>query len=120
MDLFFVVGTDAFLEITTWKDHRSLFDHAHFVLVERPGIPPETLEPFLDSLNLGLERTGPDTYRIPASGTRLIRKSGTAMDISSTRIREAVAARRSVRFLVPEAVETYILGKGLYQSHGES
>ncbi len=120
LDLYFVLGADAFLDIATWKDHRSLFDYAHFVLMERPGVPQDRLERFLESPDLGLERIGPDTYRMPDSGHRLIRRKGTAMDISSSRIRKAVAGGRSVRFLVPRAVETYILEKGLYRFDGES
>ena len=39
----------------------------------------------------------------------------TAMDISSTRIREMMRHRQAIDFLVPEAVRTYIEAKGLYQ-----
>jgi len=120
LDLYFVLGADAFLDIPTWKEYRSLFRYAHFVIMERPGISRQALDDFLGSLDLGLEKAGPDRYRVRESGMQLIRREGTAMDISSSNIRKAVAAGRSVRFLVPEAVETYILKKGLYSSHGES
>jgi len=36
------------------------------------------------------------------------------MDISASRIRETVAMRKSIRFLVPEAVRKYIEKEGLY------
>jgi nicotinate-nucleotide adenylyltransferase len=39
----------------------------------------------------------------------------TALDISSSRIRERVRTGRSIRFLVPDAVQTYIQTRGLYR-----
>lgn len=117
LELYFVIGADAFLEIRTWKDYRRLFDHAHFVLFDRPGVAAESLEAFLDSLDLDLERTGPNAYRVSRSGNRLIRLQGTFMGISSTQVRQAVAANRSIRFLVPLEVERHILEEGLYRPH---
>jgi nicotinate-nucleotide adenylyltransferase len=39
----------------------------------------------------------------------------TALDISAAAIRARVAARRSIRFLVPSAVEAYIEAHHLYR-----
>ncbi|MBW1936644.1 MAG: nicotinate (nicotinamide) nucleotide adenylyltransferase, partial [Deltaproteobacteria bacterium] len=33
LKLFFIIGMDAFVEIETWKDYKSLFDYADFVVV---------------------------------------------------------------------------------------
>jgi len=38
-----------------------------------------------------------------------------AGDIAAAAIRAHVAARRSIRFLVPPAVEAYIIERGLYR-----
>jgi nicotinate-nucleotide adenylyltransferase len=35
--LIFVLGTDMFQEIETWKEYRKLFELAHFAIVHRPG-----------------------------------------------------------------------------------
>ncbi len=120
LELYFVLGTDAFLEIGTWKDHRSLFDYAHFVLIDRPGVSPGALEPFMDDLGIGAVREAPGLFRVGASGNRLIRRQGTFMGVSSTQVRDTKALGKSIRFLVPDGVERYITEKGLYLSHGES
>ena len=39
----------------------------------------------------------------------------TRLQISATRIREIIAAGRSIRYLVPDAVMTYIRQQGLYR-----
>ena len=38
-DLLFIVGTDMYQEIETWKNYRRLFELAHLVIVNRPGFP---------------------------------------------------------------------------------
>lgn len=119
LELFFILGTDAFLEIHTWKEYRSLFDLAHFVLVERPGFGAGALESYLDSLGMAWSGMASGDYLLSSSGNHLIRRTVTGLDISSTRIRETAAAGRSVRFLVPESVEAYLMEEGLYDAHGE-
>jgi nicotinate-nucleotide adenylyltransferase len=38
-ELLFIVGTDMYQEIETWKNFRRLFELAHLVIVNRPGFP---------------------------------------------------------------------------------
>ena len=38
VDLFFILGLDAFLEISTWKDYRQLFGLCHFIVLDRQGV----------------------------------------------------------------------------------
>lgn len=117
LELFFILGMDAFLEIELWKEHRRLFDYANFVVIKRPGFSSDLFDRFVVSLGLSLEREGDSlNYRAP-SGNRLIYQEATLMDISSTAIRERVAKGKSIRFLVPEGVRTYVLEKGLYRTH---
>lgn len=119
LDLFFIIGMDAFQEIETWKDYKKLFDYTHFVVIKRPGFPFQELEAFVLSLGVGFKRKGKDTFITP-SGNILFYKEVTLLGMSSTGIREMVAGGRSIRFLVPESVRSYIMEKGLYRIRGNA
>jgi nicotinate-nucleotide adenylyltransferase len=46
-ELLFIIGTDMYQEIETWKNFRRLFELAHLVIVNRPGFPfREDVAPF--------------------------------------------------------------------------
>ena len=36
-ELFFLIGADAFAQITTWRDYPRILDSAHFAVISRPG-----------------------------------------------------------------------------------
>src|SRR5882672_3162683 len=38
-ELLFIIGTDMFQEIESWRNYRRLFELAHMVIVNRPGFP---------------------------------------------------------------------------------
>ncbi len=117
LDLHFVLGMDAFLEIETWKDYRSLFHYAHFVVIQRPGFPSDILESFLPTLGVAFAKKNGENRFVAPSGYEVMCMEATLMDISSTKIREKVTAGKSIRFLVPEAVKTYIENNHLYRSY---
>lgn len=120
-ELFFIVGTDAFLEIDTWKDYRHLFDYAHFVIIQRAGFEEdqEDVQAFLSQKGLHAEPTNQPGVFLTPSENRLIFLSTTLLDISSTRIRRLVSRGESIRFLVPDSVRRYIEEEGLYRNHGK-
>jgi len=116
VDIFFILGMDAFLEITTWKEYEHLFDYAHFIIINRPGFETVTLREAVSRLGMGTQQaaTGAEFFTAPSGKTvRLV--NTTLMDISSTRIREMARNKRSIRFLVPESVGIYIAKNGLYR-----
>ncbi|HSR13175.1 MAG TPA: nicotinate-nucleotide adenylyltransferase [Thermodesulfobacteriota bacterium] len=116
-ELFFIVGLDAFLEIDTWKEYRALFSLCHFVVMTRPGF-----EKIFSSEHLPVELANEFCYddRRKAfrhrSGFHVYPREITALDISSTRIRENLRDGRSVRYLVPDRVEEFIRAHGLYRT----
>lgn len=115
LELFFIIGMDAFLEIKSWKRYSDLFQETNFLVIKRPGFSDKGLESLLLSMDLGFRPAGKeDFYELPSSGHSVIYKELTLFSISSTRIRELVALGRSIRFLAPEPVRSYIKEKGLY------
>lgn len=118
--LYFILGSDAFEEIETWKEYSTLFTLCDFIVMVRPGLE---LHSFTSRLPTSLRdqfRPGGDRGQwVHSSGHFLFFKEITFLDISSTKIRENIAQGRSVRYLLPPEVESYIKECGLYQKIGE-
>lgn len=111
-ELYFIVGLDAFLDITTWKEYPALFELANMVVINRPGYSWGKLRPLLKR-DLGFTSKGEGTFE-HSSGHSVHLQQTTLFDVSSTRIRELAREGRSIRFLVPGAVEDYIRRHHLY------
>ena len=97
IELFFITGADAILEIFHWKDPDEVLSMAHFIAATRPGY------------DLGrFEREAPTAH--PNISVMDI----PALSISSSDIRTRVRTGKPVRYLVPEGVHTYIRKFHLY------
>ncbi|OIP14055.1 MAG: nicotinic acid mononucleotide adenylyltransferase [Betaproteobacteria bacterium CG2_30_59_46] len=113
------MGADAFLGLATWHRWRELFDLAHLVVAQRPGVAGITRAAatlpaeLLDELDRRLVNE-PEAMRDAPSGAILVHPV-TALDISATQIRRELAAGRSPRYLLPDAVLDYIRTNGLYK-----
>ena len=118
--IYFVVGSDAFLDIHSWKDYEKLFDYAHFVLIPRPGNDIETLRDFILGLGASPNSPGGNDVFTVSSGNQIIIYQSTLLAISATNIRRLAGSGRSIAFLVPESVRDYICEKELYRVHGKS
>ena len=115
--LFFIVGTDAFREIYTWKDYPVFFSACNFIVMNRPGTPdvqPQQIIP--QDIRNKFTYRGAERGFVHSSGCRIYWYSVTPFDISSTVIRKQIGRGRTIRYLVPPAVERYIDDQRLYQS----
>lgn len=109
--LCLLLGMDAFAGLASWHRWRELLELAHIGVAQRPGSrAPLEGEP----ARLLKER------RAPAGGLQEARAGSIfvfevpALDISASRIRQLLAAGRSVRYLVPEATLDIILEDRIY------
>lgn len=92
-ELFFLLGADQFREFHTWRDPAEIARLARPVVLSRGG--REDVGAVID---------------LPYQTLAVTR-----IDVSATEVRERVAARAPIRYLVPAGVEEIIQREGLYQ-----
>jgi len=102
VDIYFIMGADAVAELLTWHEPERLLHLCHVVAATRPGYDPASVEMSVRMVE----------ERFHAKIT-LLHTPGTA--ISSHEIRARVRAGKSLRYLVPPAVEEYVHNHGLYR-----
>lgn len=115
--LALLLGADAFLELATWHHWHELFTLAHIVVAHRPGFPVDTWQermpqPLAREYAARLMHQPLAVHLAPAGGIAVV--AFTALDISATRIRDAIAAETSPRYLLPDSVLDYIQAHRLY------
>ena len=95
VELFFILGADAFAGFRRWKDPQGILCLAKLAVVDRPGLSaPDPCPP------VGLDR--------------LELLQGTNIEISASDIRRRVAEGRSIKYLVADEIARYISSEGLY------
>ncbi|MEI7589799.1 MAG: nicotinate-nucleotide adenylyltransferase [Deltaproteobacteria bacterium] len=116
MELFFILGQDAFHAITTWKDWERLLLMCNFVVMTRPGYA-----------NNGLKGIVPDDYGsqfvydvnkngfVGPTGYTIYFRTVTFLDISSSNIRSLAKQGKSISYLVPNSVKQYIQQQEIYK-----
>lgn len=98
-DFYFIVGADSVENLHTWNRIDELLAMCHFVGASRPGCMPD--------MNRIGKRFGQLAAKIHCLETP-------ELEISSTEIRRRVQQGRTIRYIVPEAVEQYIYKEKLY------
>jgi len=102
VEIFFITGADAIMDIELWKDYKELLGLCSFIGATRPGINAEHLEKKIAYLR--------ETYNASIHLTRI-----PGLAISSTDIRNRVKEGRSFKYLLPETVEAFIIKNNLYR-----
>ena len=99
-ELFFIIGADSLADLQKWHAARELVEKCHFIATTRPGIDVD-FSAVKKFFGISADK---HIHRVITPG----------LEISSTDIREKVRLGRSIKYLVPEVVESYILKMGLY------
>jgi nicotinate-nucleotide adenylyltransferase len=101
-ELFFLIGGDSLHDLPSWREPDKVVELATVVAVNRGDRPLPDEKELTAHLGPGI-----------AARVKLVTMPG--MDLSSTDIRQRVREGKSIRFMVPRAVEAYIAEHKLYR-----
>jgi len=114
---FFILGLDAFREIHTWKEYTLIPSLCNLIVTSRPGISTPPIDQFIP---VALQTTlwydpALKMYR-HTSGHCLAFHGIQGLNISASQVRQIVRRGKSLRYLVPSAVEAYITEQIFYRN----
>ena len=121
-EIFFMLGIDAFLDIPNWWNPERLLALAHFIIISRPGFRfiDLLMSPYIikrkNVLNQ-IQKRESVLSKVPLISNREgILFKLTPIGISSTEIRRLIKLGRSIKYLLPPEVQSYIIRNKLYKS----
>lgn len=100
--LYFIMGTDSFLKLETWKNSEELLHGYSYIVGTRPGYRIEELENCIERIRRDYNTEVKKIHNIQ-------------FDISSTEIRRRIDCGISCGDLITDRVERYIRANGLYK-----
>ncbi len=91
--LYFILGSDSWLQLPTWKNYKTLIHLCEFVVFNRKGFP----------------------FRAASDGRKATNLKIRPLKIASTAIRDQIKNGQIIKSLVPKEVETYIEKNKVYK-----
>jgi nicotinate-nucleotide adenylyltransferase len=99
-----LLGSDSLPDLPMWRNPTRIVELAELLIFPRPGWPLPSVDEVRQTLGLA-----------PQFPLRIRAIESPQIDIASRDLRHRIAQHRSVRFLIPRAVECYIEEKKLYR-----
>ncbi|NWF52870.1 MAG: nicotinate-nucleotide adenylyltransferase [Nitrospirae bacterium] len=121
-NLYFILGIETFLDIPNWREPDRLIKLIDFIIISRPPFRFANLisSPYLDVTKKILERLDKgelESYTAKVrrdTSRKIIALRIPLIEVSGTEIRRLIRVGRSVKYLLPETVESYIISNKLY------
>jgi nicotinate-nucleotide adenylyltransferase len=124
--LYFVMGVDAFLGMSGWRQARELVSLARVIVTARPGWRLDEVERLLTAEQrrilgnptfryLKISDIDPERVEREFEPRQVLLVEVVSLDIASREIRQLVEQGRSIRHLVPDTVAAYMAKNRLYQ-----
>lgn len=87
-----IMGADSFANIHRWKNYERLIEDYALIIYNRPGFEVK-----------------------PIPGANITVLNAPLLQLSATYIRDQIKERKSIKYLVPDVVEQYVLANGYYE-----
>jgi len=113
---YLILGYDAFDLFSSWKDWSEILRLCHVIVTSRPGsgdcltfekIPVAVRQAFCYHADVG--------GFVNEVGKAILFARLTDLAVSASQIRKLRREERSIRYLVPQKIQSYIESRGLYQ-----
>lgn len=114
--LYLILGYDAFALFPSWKDWAEILELCHLIVTSRPGaghcltfekIPVAVRQAFCYHAGVG--------GFVNEVGRSILFARLTDLAVSASQIRKLRREERSIRYLVPQRIQSYIESRGLYR-----
>ncbi|MBI4654829.1 MAG: nicotinate-nucleotide adenylyltransferase [Nitrospirae bacterium] len=142
-EFFFIVGIDAFFDLPLWREPDKLISLTKLVVISRPTFSFADLSssPYLKGVSKKilkeLDRRDRSMFSFPVrkkalpsmcnkiynepskgvyTGKKVFLCKITGLDISASHMRALIRSRNSIKYLLPDSVESYIISNELYKS----
>ena len=100
-EIIFATGTDNLQELETWNNCQDILNEFRLIIFERGN----------DIFEEVIEKS---EFLIKNKSSLIKLENGFKTNLSSTYIREKIRRKKSIKYLVPECIEKYIIDNSLY------
>ena len=118
-ELFYVIGSETFLDLLTWREPRRVARLARLVVIPRAGSPFDAESAAAQKV---VREIGVEGGFVHAAAPRDVRPHGvlivhaTSLPLSASELRRRVREGRSLAFRMPPAAIAYVRSHGLYRA----
>lgn len=116
LEMYFIVGNEQFNYIESWKEYKRLFDLSNFAVITRPGFSDlsSTKVPLALKEDFRYSNSIENVISFTNKTKEIVFIEIKGIEISSTDIRAFVKSKKSIKYLVPDKVQDFILSEKLY------
>ncbi|MBI4839181.1 MAG: nicotinate-nucleotide adenylyltransferase [Nitrospirae bacterium] len=121
-EFFLILGIDAFLDLPSWKEPDKLLGLANIVVISRPGFSFTDLasSQYFKGVSLKTLRRFDKGDKASMSfkagaGSKIFLCRITGLDISASGARRLIRSGKSIKYLLPDSVESYIISNKIYK-----
>ncbi|HZK33884.1 MAG TPA: nicotinate-nucleotide adenylyltransferase [Bacillota bacterium] len=98
----YIIGGDTLLDLRNWRSFDLIASLCDFLVFKRPGLDMQALSDEAKALK--------STYKV-----KVCFMEGPMISLSSSEIRQKITQKKSIKYLVPDAIEEYIAKSRLYR-----